>query len=128
VDPAPKFEVASIKRSAPESETFMKAHPGGRLDISRANLRTLIALDYRLQFFQVSGGPGWVRSEYFSTDTKAAESPSEDRPFSMMQALLADRFSLKPHFETKEQPVYLLVAGNAQPSTLQESDRQNWQV
>ncbi len=111
VDSGPKFDVASIKRSAPDSDTFMKAHPGGSLDISRATLRTLTALAFRLQPFQVSGGPAWVRSEYFSVNTKAAESPSEDRLFLMMQALLAERFSLKVHFESKEQPVYILVAG-----------------
>jgi uncharacterized protein (TIGR03435 family) len=111
MDSAPRFDVASIKRSAPDSETFVKAHPGGRLDISRATLRTLTALAYRLQPFQVSGGPAWVRSEYFSVNTKAAEIPSEDRLFLMMQALLAERFSMKLHFETKEQPVYVLVAG-----------------
>lgn len=120
-DFSPRFDVASIKRSAPDSETFMKAHPGGRLDISRANLRTLIALAYRLQSFQVSGGPDWVRSEYFSINTKAAESPSEDRFFLMMQALLAERYSLKLHFETKAQPVYLLVGKNGRkpPTGLQ---------
>jgi uncharacterized protein (TIGR03435 family) len=111
VDSAPKFNIASIKRSAPDSDTFMKAHPGGRLDISRATLKTLTALAYRLQPFQVAGGPAWVRSEYFSVNTKAAETPSEDRLFLMMQALLAERFSLKLHFETKEKPVYVLVVG-----------------
>jgi hypothetical protein len=31
VDSGPKFDVASIKRSAPDAETFMKAHTGGRV-------------------------------------------------------------------------------------------------
>jgi uncharacterized protein (TIGR03435 family) len=108
---APKFEVASIKKSAPNSETFMKAHPGGRLEISRATLMALTALAYRVQPFQVSGGPSWARSEYFTVNTKAAESPDEGRLFLMIQALLAERFALKLHFETREQPVYLLVTG-----------------
>jgi hypothetical protein len=51
---APRFEVATIKRSAPGSDTFMQAH-GGQLDISRATLKTLTAFAYRLQSFQVSG-------------------------------------------------------------------------
>ena len=108
---APKFDAASIKRSAPDSETFMKAHPGGRLEISRATLRTLTALAWQLQPFQVSARPAWVRSEYFNVNTEATESPSQDRLLLMLQALLTERFSLEIHFETKEQPVYLLVAG-----------------
>jgi uncharacterized protein (TIGR03435 family) len=111
VNSAPKFDAASIKRSAPDGETFMKAHPGGRVDISRATLRTLTALAYHLQPFQVSGGPAWVRSEYFDVNTEATENPSQDRLLLMLQALLAERFSLKMHFETKRQPVYVLAAG-----------------
>jgi uncharacterized protein (TIGR03435 family) len=110
-DAAPKFEVASIKRSAPDSEAFMLAHPGGRLEISRATLKTLTAFAWRLQSFQVAGGPAWVRSEHFSIQAKAIADPGEDTLLLMTQALLAERFSLKLHFETKEQPVYFLAAG-----------------
>lgn len=112
LESAPKFDSAAIKRSAPGSDTFMKAHPGGRLDISAVTLRTLVALAYGFQPFQVSRGPAWVRSENFSVNTKAAENPSQDRFFLMMRALLTERFSLKLHFETKEQPLYFLVLGN----------------
>ena len=107
----PQFEVATIKPSAPDSETFMQAHPGGRLSISSATLRTLVAFAWRLQPYQVSGGPSWIRSEYFSIETKASENPAEDRLLLMLRALLEDRFSLKLHSETKEQPVYILVSG-----------------
>lgn len=110
---APKFEVATIKRSAPDSETFMQAH-GGRLDISRATLRTLTAFAYGLQTFQVLGGPPWVRSEYFSVTAKAtAASLNEDRMLLMIRSLLAERFSLRLHAETKEAPVYFLVGGKS---------------
>jgi bla regulator protein BlaR1 len=108
---AQKFDAASIKRSAPDSESFMKAHPGGRLEISRATLRVLTALAWRLQPFQVSGGPAWVRSEYFNVNTTAAESSSEDHLFLMIRNLLEERFALKTHFETAERPVYILVQG-----------------
>lgn len=91
----------------------MKSHPGGKLDISRATLRTLAALAYQVQPFQVSGGPAWARAEYFDISTEATESSSEGRLFPMMRALLEERFSLKMHFETKDQPVYVLVAGKA---------------
>ncbi len=124
VNTPPTFDAASIKRSAPDSDTFMKAHPGGRIEISRATLRTLTALAYRLQPFQVTGGPAWVRSEYFNVNTKAEESPSEDALFLMMQALFKERFSLKLHFETAVRPVYILVpgkTGRTPPAGLQVS-------
>ena len=115
---APKFEVATIKRSAPDSDAFMQAR-GGRLGISRATLRTLTAFAYRLQTFQVSGGPAWARSEYFSITAKAtAGPPSEDRMLLMIQSLLAERFSLRLHSETKEAPVYFLAGGKSGKRTL----------
>jgi uncharacterized protein (TIGR03435 family) len=107
----PAFDAASIRRSARDSDTFMKVHPGGRLELSWVTLKALIALAYRLQPFQVSGGSAWVRSEYFDINTEAAKNPSENQLFLMIQTLLAQRFSLKVHFETAERPVYLLVAG-----------------
>lgn len=111
---APSFEVATVKRSAPDSDAFMQAHPGGRLEISRATLRTLTAFAYRLQSFEISGGPAWVRSEYFSIAAKTAETrPSEDRLLLMTRSLLAERFSLRLHFETKVTPVYFLVGGKS---------------
>jgi uncharacterized protein (TIGR03435 family) len=121
-DSTPKFEVASIRRSAPDSDTFMLAHPGGRLDISHATLRALTALAYGVPQFQVSGGPAWMRSEYFSISTKATENPDEGRLLLMVQKLLAERFSLKLHSETRERPVYFLAerkAGKTLPAGLQ---------
>lgn len=112
-DSGPKFEAVSIKRSAPDSATFMKAHPGGKLEFSGVTLTGLIALAYRVQEYQVSGAPAWGRTARFSVNTTAAENPSSDRLFQMMQALLAERFSLKQHLETKEEPVYLLIARKA---------------
>src|SRR3984885_909349 len=84
MDTTPRFDAASIKRSAPDSDTFMKAHPGGRIEISRATLKTLTAFAYRLEPFQVAGGAAWVRSEYFNVNTKAEGSPTEDGLFLMM--------------------------------------------
>jgi len=120
----PRFDAASIKRSVSDSDTFLKAHPGGRIEISRANLQMLTALAWRLQPFQVAGGPAWVRAEYFDVRTKAADSPSEDQLFAMLQALLKERFSMKLHFETAERPVYMLKpgkTGRTPPTGLQVS-------
>ena len=53
----PEFEAATIERSARDSEAFMLAHPEGRPEISRATLKALTALAYRMQPFQISGAP-----------------------------------------------------------------------
>ena len=60
----------------------------------------------------MSGGPTFVRSEYFNITAKAEEGRSgEDRMLLMIQSLLGERFSLRLHSQTKGAPVYFLVGG-----------------
>jgi uncharacterized protein (TIGR03435 family) len=65
---------------------------------------------FHVSQYQVSGGPGWLDSERFELEAKA-EGVSEDQLRQMLQTLLAERFKLAIHRETKEMPVYHLVAG-----------------
>jgi uncharacterized protein (TIGR03435 family) len=106
---AQTFEVASVRRSPTDSESFVQAHPGGRLDISHQTLRTLIAFAWRYQTSQIAGGPSWVRSEYFSIAAKSTNSPDEEGLLNMTRSLLEERFALLMHSETKDALVYSLV-------------------
>jgi bla regulator protein blaR1 len=111
--PRPQFEVASIKPAAPDQHgTFIHASPGGRLDIDNMALKELIVLAWRVQPFQLSGGPSWIESAHYDISAKSEGNPKQDENFLMVQSLLADRFQLKIHHETKELPVYALVLAN----------------
>lgn len=134
------FEVASIKPAATDARgTMIRMMPGGGLTVTNATLRLLLTLAYDVRDFQVSGGPGWVGSERYDINAKAERSPSSDPvpedPRKMtdeqrktnqeqmrqrLQALLAERFQLAIHRETKEAPVYALVVAKNGPK-LQES-------
>jgi uncharacterized protein (TIGR03435 family) len=61
------------------------------------------------------GGPGWFDTEPFDISAKADGPASNDELRRMVQTLLAERFQLKFHRETKEQPVYALVVGKGGP-------------
>ena len=63
---------------------------------------------YRLRPFQVIGGPGWITIDHFDINARAPEGTT-GRPDPMLRTLLADRFKLRVHTETKEQQVYALV-------------------
>lgn len=56
--------------------------------------------------------PKWVRDGDYVIDAKAEGNPTKDQMRVMMQSLLADRFKLKVHFETKEVPVLALTLVN----------------
>jgi uncharacterized protein (TIGR03435 family) len=100
--PALSFEVASIK-SAPDVRfpSWSISPESGMLN-AKTDVKGLIEFAYGLHMdFQVSGGPGWLNSEKYTVVAKAAR-PASRREFQqMMQGLLADRFKLTIHRETK---------------------------
>jgi uncharacterized protein (TIGR03435 family) len=104
----PEFEVASIKPSFSASVMSVRPLPG-RLTAD-ATLQVLTQYAYGVQPSQVVGGPEWIQSERYQIEAKADADASRDRMFLMLQSLLENRFRLKTHRETKDLPVYALVA------------------
>jgi len=117
---APAFEVASIKPAPPVSALPAllqagKLHvgmsiDGARVDIGFMALGALIPMAFRVKFYQVTG-PDWMGQEQFDILAKIPDGVSKDQVPEMLQALLAERFKLAVHRETKELPVYALVVG-----------------
>jgi len=56
--------------------------------------------------------PGWAITERFDIQTRGTGHATKDQKRLMMQSLLADRFKLAVHFETREVPVFVLVLLN----------------
>jgi uncharacterized protein (TIGR03435 family) len=105
---APKFEVASIKPDVEQGPMAVRPLPG-RL-VADASVRLLIQNAYAVPPFQIEGGPSWIDTERYSVDAKAGNNASRAQTFLMLQSLLEERFQLKTHPETRELPVYTLVA------------------
>lgn len=99
---------------------------------SGVNLQLLLQQAYGVQAYQISGSPEWTNSDRFEIDAKMEASVAEaflklspdDRNVvrqQMLQKLLADRFKLAIHKDSKELPVYRLVIGKS-GSKLKEAD------
>ena len=111
--PLPQFEVASIKPAAPDQRgQFIRPGANGGLNINNMPLKELIVIAWRIQPFQISGGPPWIESARYDISAKPEHKPERDQVLLMLQSLLADRFELKVHHETKELPIYALVLAN----------------
>lgn len=120
--PLPSFAVASIRPAAADSpDGGLAMLPKGSLSAKATTLKTMILFAYGLgNDDELSGVPDWVRSDRFRLETRiddaqaaaldklSADDRSEQMRF-MLQSLLAERFHLKVHSETKELPVYFLV-------------------
>lgn len=79
----------------------------GSLTIRNMTVKGLIEVAYGMRDFQVSGGPAWINSESFDIDAKALRPLKATHE--MEKSLLASRFHLVVHKETKEASVYSLV-------------------
>lgn len=111
--PRPEFEVASIKLNKSAGPGLIRAVPGGRFIATNVPLQFVLTVAYRIKDFQLSGAPAWLMAERYDIETKAEGNPSMDAMLPMLQTMLEDRLQLKFHHETKELPVYALVASKA---------------
>ena len=130
------FEVASIRASPPDvSGAVVRPLGGGGFRMTGATLKNVIAYAYGVREFLVSGGPGWVETERFDIEGRVGSSPSEADPakdeqrerIERVRDLLADRFRLVSHRETREQPVYALVTAKGGPK-FHESGESNSRI
>lgn len=110
-----RFEVASIKPDKSGAESIGMFPSPGRLRIENYTLRQLIEDTYALKRYQVVGGPGWIDSDRYEIVAKAEHKVGFGDMLPMLQALLADRFQLKMHTETKEHAAYLLEIAKGGP-------------
>jgi uncharacterized protein (TIGR03435 family) len=100
----------------------MGFNPGGRFTATNATLFLLIEQAYRVQHFQIIGGPSWINADRFDVEGKTetgllpvppavSDITNPDVPVLMLQSLLEDRFQLRLHHETRDLPEYILEIG-----------------
>jgi uncharacterized protein (TIGR03435 family) len=110
----PRFDVVSIKpNTSGDTRVTNRVQPGGRYTATNITLRQLIRDAYRVQEFQIVGGPGWINSDRFDIVAKAEGNPTVGQMALMRQTLLTDRFKVVTRTETREMPVYALIVKQA---------------
>lgn len=116
---APAFEVASVKPSAPAAAGGKKGGSGaadtGLFSARGRTLKALILMAYGIQDFQLFGGPSWAAVDRFDIQAKPPETASREQMMLMLRTLLAERFELRLHRETKELASYKLTAAKNGP-------------
>ena len=108
--PRPKFQVASVKANTENPPNRMQRPlPGGRWSARNVNLQMMILTAYGIQKYQLSGGPPWMEADGYDIEAKAEGEANNAQMLLMLQSLLADRFKLAVHRESKDLPVYYLA-------------------
>jgi uncharacterized protein (TIGR03435 family) len=124
----PAFEAASVKVSAPLPNGVIMVRMGGgpdssdpgRITYTGVNLKALVARAYGVKEFQVEG-PAWLEGERYDVIATIPKGADKEQVGLMMQRLLADRFKLALHHETKPLAVYTLSVAKS-GAKLQEAD------
>jgi len=107
---APAFDAASIKPSAPGAIGSTYGFQKGGINVHNGTLKGLIEMAYGVRDFQISGGPGWLDSAQYNIVAKGPDEPVAAMRL-RVQSLLAERFGLQFHRETREIAEYALTLG-----------------
>jgi uncharacterized protein (TIGR03435 family) len=111
------FEVASIKLAGPQPMGRIRVGTNadrGMIRYTNVSLLDCIRIAYDVKEFQISG-PDWLGSQRFDIQAKYPAGATEEEVPEMLQSLLANRFKLQVHRDTREHAVYALVVGKSGP-------------
>jgi uncharacterized protein (TIGR03435 family) len=132
--PTMTFDVASIRESKVDPSGFMvsSSFPPhvSTLQTQNVDIMSLVEMAYGLQYYQITAVPHWDRETLYTiqaksddaTDAKLAHLSDHDARLEkehMLQVLLADRFHLQVHWETRQSPTYVLTI--SKPGLLKET-------
>src|SRR5580658_874124 len=115
------FDAASVKPAAPphgRGMMILNSAPSGgpgtkdpeRIHYSFTTLRNLLTNAYNVKSFQITG-PAWLDTERFDITATVPPNTTREQLRAMLQNLLAERFKMTIHRDSKELPIYSLLVG-----------------
>ncbi|MDR3703061.1 MAG: TIGR03435 family protein [Candidatus Sulfopaludibacter sp.] len=118
----PEFEVASVKPATTGGYPRGVSIPDpDRVRGTNASLSQLIQFAYQERDFQIAG-PEWIDSLRYDVDAKSPAAASQNQLREMLQALLAERFGLKAHRETRDLRLYEMTVAKGVPKMPEAKD------
>jgi uncharacterized protein (TIGR03435 family) len=119
----PAFDVADVHPSPHSKSQYMSGGPphGGRFRVHNATIVDLVSIAYGTEGRNVLGGPSWLDTDRFEIAAKAPSDTSDDDLKQMLRNLLADRFKLVLHNDTKPMPAFLMTVDKGGPKLKQSN-------
>ncbi len=113
---AQSFDVATVKLNQAGAAAANGFSPSpGRLRVMNSTLEQMIHAAFHLNTSALAGATGWMQSNRYDIEAKAAGNSSFDDELIMLRALLIDRFQLRFHTETRQLTTFALVIGKNGP-------------
>lgn len=116
-DADPGFDAVTVKPSQPGRPGKLFTLRGTHFVTMNTNLNDLMALAYGVHAKQIIGAPDWADKDLFDVDgvPDVLGRPNLKQMGLLAQKLLADRFALKFHHETRELSVYAITVASGGP-------------
>ncbi|HWE53563.1 MAG TPA: TIGR03435 family protein [Bryobacteraceae bacterium] len=106
----PSFDAADVHVSAKSPNAYMTtAFRSGRYELRKATMLDLIRVAYGVDTYKIAGGPGWLEIDRFDIIAKAPSASDPEALKAMLKTLLAERFKLVVHNDTKPIPTFFLT-------------------
>jgi uncharacterized protein (TIGR03435 family) len=125
-----QFDVASIRQAKPElvQGLIKPSDSGDGYTVQGASLLLMISLMYEIPPEQIQNAPDWVKADPYDVASKTEAQCSLDDLHAMFKNMLADRFALKFHWETKPGNAYVLAVDKSGPKMTPNDQPQNYQL
>jgi len=126
---SPAFEVASVKPAAPQPAgggmiIRRQGGPGtpdpGQITYTNVSFNNILTVAFGIRDYQIFG-PGWMNTERFDIAAKVPKDTTKEQFQLMLQNLMAERFKMTFHHDSKEMPVYALSVGKNGPKFKESS-------
>jgi uncharacterized protein (TIGR03435 family) len=120
--PPPRFEIADVHATRNTTLQSIRGpiYRAGRYELRVASMVGLICTAYGIDNDKVLGGPNWLENDFFDVVAKGPPNATPETVKLMLQSLLADRFQLVLHYETRPSLGHVLTAEKKQG--LKEAD------
>jgi uncharacterized protein (TIGR03435 family) len=122
-DNSSAFDSADVHVSPSATNPTMRggALRGGRYEVRTATMVDLLSAAYNMEPDKILGGPSWLDWDRFDVLAKAPQGTTQESLNAMLRNLLADRFKLAVHKDTKPMPAFVLTAGKGKPKMKEAS-------
>ena len=110
----PAFEVASVRPSADQVSSVRVGFQatGSQVRVTAMSIKDYVGIAYSVKPQQIEG-PDWIGSQRFDVVATIPDGVSSSQVPAMLRTLLEERFQMKAHRESKDQPVYVLGVSKA---------------
>lgn len=109
----PAFEISDVHVTPKATNMYVRTSPprAGRYEIHSATIVDLIRIAWGFDADKILAGPSWLEMNHYDVIAKVPADATLETTAPMLQALLAERFKLTAHKDTRQLPSYVLTAG-----------------